>query len=94
MYSNSEDSFWKVVLIFAAIVVTIGVTVAAYSSDDKEAKALQRQGFTNIRVGGWSPLSCSDSDLTAKSFKAKNPQGREVEGVICCGVLKGCTVRW
>lgn len=27
-------------------------------------------------------------------FVAKNPAGKRVEGVVCCGVLKACTVRF
>lgn len=64
------------------------------SAPDSARDALTKQGFRDIRILGWAPLSCSQDDLTSTGFTAVNPQGLQVEGVVCCGILKSCTVRW
>lgn len=78
-----------VTLLLAVACICMGCT-------DEEAtrKALDSQGFTSVQIGGYAPYSCSDSDVTATKFTANNPQGKHVEGVVCCGRLKACTVRW
>jgi hypothetical protein len=33
-------------------------------------------------------------DNFATGFTAKNPQGRQVFGTVCCGIMKACTIRF
>lgn len=47
-----------------------------------------------LDAGSWAPLSCSNSDTYSTGFAATNPAGQPVSGVVCCGVLKSCTVRF
>jgi hypothetical protein len=86
----------------AAILFMLCLFVAgSCTSPDSARKALEAQGFTDIDLRGWSPLSCSDSDDTSTGFRARNTNGQIVEGVVCCtwagsacGLGKGCTIRW
>ena len=51
-------------------------------------------GFTDVKIGGYSPFGCSESDDTCTEFTAKRGD-RAVRGVVGCGYLfKGCTVRF
>lgn len=62
----------------------------AQSTED----TLQKSGFTDIKTTGWSPFACGEDDTFSTGFRAKNPQGVTVTGTVCCGLLKGCTVRF
>jgi hypothetical protein len=69
--------------------LTIGCTC-----EDSSAQALRGHGFTDIQWTGYSFFACSDSDTFSTGFRAKNPKGETVEGTVCCGWLKNCTVRF
>jgi len=74
-------------------IAIIALITAACTSDDKARKTLEAEGYTHIKIGGWSP-SCSDDDGTCTKFEARGPSGKQVRGVVGCGyVFKGCTVR-
>jgi hypothetical protein len=55
---------------------------------------LQKHGFTDISTRGYDMFACSDSDVSATKFTATNSAGMRVNGVVCCGILKRCTVRF
>lgn len=56
---------------------------------------LDKSGYTDIVITGYSPWVCGDDDTYETGFRAKNPAGKIVEGTVCCGALtKGCTVRF
>lgn len=74
--------------------LTAAVSLSACSASDASKDALQKQGFTDIVTTGWSPLSCGQDDFFSTGFTADNPNGQRVSGVVCCGLLKGCTVRF
>jgi len=70
------------------------VGLFACTSDCDARKTLQAQGYSNIEITGYAPMSCSDDDTTCTGFKAVGPTGVHVEGAVGCGVAcKGCTVR-
>jgi hypothetical protein len=54
---------------------------------------LDAEGYTDIRTSGYSAFSCGSGDWTATGFTATSIGGRRVDGVVCCGMLKSCTVR-
>lgn len=57
--------------------------------------ALRKSGYSKIQEGGFPfPGTCSSGDDYGINFKAVNPVGSPVEGVVCCGIFKGCTVRF
>lgn len=62
-------------------------------SEDAE-DLLERQGYTEIEMTGYAPLACGQGDVTSSGFRAKSPNGSKVKGTVCCGALKGCTIRF
>jgi hypothetical protein len=85
------------VLIGMLLVATLGCQVSQSDAED----VLQDEGYQNVQVTGWAPFSCSEDDEFKSSFTATrtvlNPDGstsqRDVQGTICCGWFKDCTVR-
>ena len=64
------------------------------TDESSSRHALESSGYTDIQITGWEPFSCLDSDTFATGFTAKNPQGTSVSGVVCCGWMKNCTIRF
>lgn len=75
-------------LIIAGLLV-----VSSCTAPDKSREALIKAGFSEITLNGWAPLSCSEDDNYKTKFTATNPAGVRVDGTVCCGVFKGCTIR-
>lgn len=67
---------------------------ACKTSFDEANNALDNQGFTNVKVGKTDWWSCGKNDKYGRKFTATNGNNREVHGVVCCGIFKGCTIRW
>lgn len=77
------------------LIVVAALLFSSCVTDTTDAKrALRNQGFTHINITGMSFFGCGKDDLPGRTFRAKNPHGDTVEGVVCCGILKGCTVRF
>lgn len=75
--------------------VILSVALIAACTDDAGAyRALDSSGFTDIRLTGYAWYGCSNSDTFNTGFVAKNTNGKTVSGVVCCGALKSCTVRF
>lgn len=66
----------------------------ACTNVDASINAIESAGLEPVKVGGFSWFTCSDSDNFSTRFTAKNPQGKLVSGTVCCGILKGCTIRY
>lgn len=80
---------------FTIIVLIICLYALMACSDyDRSRKTLESAGFTDIVITGYEPFSCSDDDTYSTGFNAKNPKGVVVDGVVCCGVVKACTIRY
>jgi len=63
--------------------------------DASEARrVLNSSGYSKVNITGYRPLSCGQDDLSSTGFEATNATGQRVTGVVCCGILKGCTVRF
>lgn len=58
------------------------------------AKAIEAQGMTEVKIGGWSFIGCSRDDGFKSSFTAKGANGQKVSGTVCSGVFTGYTVRY
>ena len=78
-----------------AVLMVLFVMFAAGSCTDEEATiaALGDEGYTDIRAGGYAWFACSKDDRFKTKYTARNAQGKQVSGAVCCGFLKGCTVR-
>lgn len=72
------------------------LTLSACSDEETSRRILEDEGYTEIRLDGYAFWGCGEDDTFRTSFTAirETPTGpRDVEGVVCCGVLKDCTVR-
>lgn len=78
-----------VVVMLAIVFVSTGCT-----APDRTAETLRQQGFTDVETTGYSWLACGKDDAFATGFTATNAQGVRVEGTVCCGWFKSCTVRF
>ena len=80
----------------------LALPLAVACSDGRHIPLGQRQESAVRSLGLKDPYStgpviigCSDdSFLNSEGFRAIGPDGRAVEGSVCCGWLKGCTVRF
>jgi hypothetical protein len=62
--------------------------------EDKARAILEANGYTEVRLGGYSMFGCSEDDDLSTEFSAKGVNGRQVEGVVCSGLVgKGATIR-
>jgi len=63
---------------------------------DEEAtkRHLHNAGYTNVVTTGYAFGACSKDDTYATEFHAVSPTGSYTEGAVCCGLLKGCTIRF
>jgi len=74
-----------------------GCTVSQSTAE----QVLGDEGYTDIELTGWVPFACGGDDDFVSGFRARRtvigpdgvPHTRFVEGVLCCGWLKDCTVR-
>lgn len=79
----------------AILALVLLSSVACEPPKDRVRAALDAYGFTDVSLDDYSAFGCSDSDeYLGQKFTAKNPAGRQVKGVVCCGVWKACTVRF
>lgn len=77
---------WCVVMVLMALGCT---------DEHSTRRALDAEGMTEVEVTGYDYWACGGDDWFHTGFTATNPQGRRVDGVVCCGlVFKNCTVRW
>jgi len=75
-------------------VIALGAFCLSCDSPDRATMTLRQAGYTDIRTTGWDPFSCGEDDMFTTGFTATNPRGDTVSGVVCCGLWKGCTVRF
>ena len=82
-------------LIMVVVLSTIvSVMCNGCTSPEASRETLRKGGYTDIVITGWDAFGCSDSDTFSTGFRARNPQNQAVEGVVCCGLLKRCTIRF
>ena len=71
------------------LALSLGCTDADHTVD-----LLQANGFTEIETTGYKFFSCSQDDFYQTGFVATSRSGVEVEGTVCCGIFKSCTIRF
>ncbi len=94
----SENLSLAVIFGLSAALVGGGAYMIANTDFQGEAqKAVENSGMTNVNVE-YSLLTtfakCGQDDLIGFNFSGKNPQGKNVGGYVCTGLMKGSTVRW
>lgn len=82
----------KIKFCFFATLFTLALS--ACTDDDATRRTLVSSGYTEIVVTGYEMFGCGKDDTYVTGFRAKNPNGVQVTGVVCCGVMKSCTVRF
>lgn len=96
MEKTNWDEVHKGLLMIALgafLLILVGM-LGGCTDEDKSRQTLENYGFTNISVGGYDAFECGDDYTYSTHFQATNSQGRRVEGTVCCGILKGCTVKF
>lgn len=78
----------------AKLLAALAVCLMACTDEGNTIRTLEAHGFTAIKTTGYEPFACGDSDTFSTGFSAKNHAGVYVQGVVCCGMWKSCTVRF
>lgn len=75
--------------------LTIAILLTACTNSSNAKRTLEDAGYTEVRTTGYGgPMACGEDDWSTTSFEALNPAGnKNVKGVVCCGLIKGCTIR-
>ncbi|QPI17910.1 hypothetical protein POP12_118 [Pectobacterium phage POP12] len=77
------------------LVVDIGSGGELLTDTQNSERILKSHGYTNIQFTGYSPFSCSEDDWTSTGFVATTPNGYQVQGTVCAGLLfKDATIRF
>ncbi|CAB4196704.1 hypothetical protein UFOVP1290_224 [uncultured Caudovirales phage] len=74
--------------------ILFAFTLCGCTNESDSRRTLDNSGFTDIKLHGYAWFACDKNDLFHTEFTAKNPNGKVVSGVVCCGILKSCTVRF
>jgi hypothetical protein len=76
------------------IALGLAFTLSGCTQPDRTFFTLQDQGYTEIKIGGYGFLRCSEDDIFATNFTAVNANGARVSGTVCAGIFKGSTIRF
>lgn len=90
-------SYFTVPLItLKTLLCSLVLLVCSCTDETSSRRALENEGYENIHFTGYSPFSCSDDDTYKTGFTATKPKQPNaiVSGTVCCGILKGCTIRY
>jgi hypothetical protein len=73
----------------------VALLLAACAAEpDQARRAARAVGLRNIQLGLYPWFMCGQDDLFNTAFTATNARGERVKGAVCCGLGKGCTVRF
>lgn len=70
------------------------LALSGCTDPDRASKVLADNGFTSIKLGGYSWTGCAKGDNYATEFSAVSPAGKQISGVVCSAWLKGSTIRF
>lgn len=74
------------------LLITV-LTLTGCTNADKATSVLQKQGYSEVEITGYSFFSCSEDDFYATGFEAKSLTGEYISGTVCSGLFKGNTIR-
>lgn len=77
----------KLLLVVGALIL-VGCT----QDHEKVQQILTADGFTNITVGGYNSMACSEKDTYSNAFTAQK-NGMLVKGTVCAAAWKDNTIR-
>lgn len=85
-------------ILIVVCIIGIGGAIVAGScmgvSQEDAERTLKAHGMSNIEITGHAWTGCGKGDNFRSHFTAKNVKGEAVDGTICCGWMKDCTVRF
>ena len=76
------------------LIIVFCVLFGSCTNEHATVSTLKKAGFTKVETTGWSAFACSDDDTYSTGFIAVNPSGVKVDGTVCCGLFKNCTIRF
>jgi hypothetical protein len=76
-----------------ALYAMLAVVLSSCTDESGAKKALERNGYKPIKVGGYGWFAGSKDDVYITKFKAVAPNGDTVTGCVTSGWFKGNTVR-
>ena len=76
------------------LIILMSTALTSCSVDlEKATRLLTAEGITNIKLTGYSWFGCGKEDEYNTGFTGiKN--NIEISGYVCCGIVKGCTIRY
>lgn len=57
-------------------------------------RAIKAVGLNHVKLGLYPFFQCANEDYFNSAFTAYTREGNKIKGAVCCGVFKGCTVRF
>lgn len=99
--SSSSYSLWGW-LIYVSVHFVLAQAGACSPNNERFKVAMQSSGLTRVTKRGYDFFECGYGDVWVESFTAHHYLSAKsgevvdatVEGTMCCGILKGCTIRW
>lgn len=89
-----RNGFVEAAVVIGVILLVVGVgTIGAWSTPSGAEDAVRASGVDNPAIGSWAPFRCSKDDLWCNHFTGTR-NGQPVSGIVGCGLLKGCTIRY
>lgn len=87
------------VTVLIVLIVFVFFLALQPTGDDARVHArhlLEVQGYESIQVLPVGLFACGHGDVPHESarFLALTPAGMRVEGAVCCGWMKNCTIRF
>ncbi len=83
-------------VVFSAIKTPAALAEMTRGDESRVRNTLSSMGFkdASLRPASWTVCGKDDSLFSSNDFTATNPLGTQVSGTVCCGFMKGCTVRF
>lgn len=79
---------------YFVLILGLGLMLTSSCTDEKGAtKALERNNYKPIDVGGYGWFDGSKDDVYRTKFKAVAPNGDTITGCVTKGWFKGSTIR-
>ena len=92
--SGNGTSFLSYLVVF--FVWTMVILAGGCDVDkDRFDNVMESEGLDRPTQEVYDWFECGYGDLFSSGFHATNvATDKRVDGTVCCGLLKGCTVRW
>jgi hypothetical protein len=98
MEEKSPLLLW-IYIIFLVVYAVVAASGGCSPSKDRFKTSILSSGLTNPTKHGYDFFECGYGDFWVEAFTAHlTHESAEVDtivkGTVCCGIFKGCTIRW